>query len=57
MIHLTEPKKLNKKEGPSEDASIPLRRGEQSNHGRQGEGGRDLNRIKEGLGKVEQDQV
>jgi hypothetical protein len=27
MIHPTDPKKLNNKEGPSEDASIPLRRG------------------------------
>ena len=27
MLHSTDPKKLNKKEGPSEDASIPLRRG------------------------------
>ena len=26
MIYLTDPKKLNEKEGPSEDASIPLRR-------------------------------
>ena len=27
MIHPTVPKKLNKKEGPSKNASIPLRRG------------------------------
>ena len=26
-MYPTEPEKLNKKEGPSEDASIPLRRG------------------------------
>ena len=26
MIHPTDPKKLNKKEGSSEDASIPLRK-------------------------------
>jgi hypothetical protein len=37
MINPTDPMKLNKKEGPSEDASIPLRRREQNNHGRQRE--------------------
>jgi hypothetical protein len=26
LVHPTGPKKLNKKEGPSEDASIPLRK-------------------------------
>ena len=39
MIQPTDPKKLNKKEDPSEDALIPLRKGEQNNHGRQREGG------------------
>ena len=39
MIQLTDYMKLNKKEGPSVDASIPLRRGKQNNHRRQREEG------------------
>jgi hypothetical protein len=39
MIHPTDPKKLNKKEGPNEDASIPLRKGQQKvMRGREKEG-------------------
>jgi hypothetical protein len=38
-IQPTECKKLNKQEGPHEDASIPLRRREQNNLRRQREGG------------------
>ena len=37
MIQLTDCKKFNKKEGPSEDVSIPFRRGNKTNHGRQRE--------------------
>jgi hypothetical protein len=39
MIYLTDHMKLNKKEGQSVDASITLRRGKQSSHDRQREGG------------------
>ena len=41
MLQSTDPKKLNKKEGPSEDASIPLRRGNKiimGGRGREGPG-------------------
>jgi hypothetical protein len=38
-IQLTDCMKLNKKEGPSINTSIPLRRGEQNNHERQRERG------------------
>jgi hypothetical protein len=36
VIHSREPKKLKKKEGPSEDVSVPLRRG--NNMGARGNG-------------------
>jgi hypothetical protein len=39
IIKPTEHKKLNKKEGLSEDASVPLRRENKNNHWRQREGG------------------
>ena len=39
MIHHTDLKKLNKKEGPREDAYIPLKSGGQNNHWRQKEEG------------------
>ena len=39
MIQPTDHKKFSMKEGPSEDASNPLRSGKQNNHGRQREGG------------------
>ena len=39
MIHPTDPKKLNKKEGQHKDASNPLRMGEENNCGRQRERG------------------
>jgi hypothetical protein len=38
MIHPTDSKKLNKKEGPNEDASIPLRRGNKIITGGRGRG-------------------
>jgi hypothetical protein len=41
MIHSTEPKKVNKKEDPSEDASIPLKMGNKiitGGRGREGQG-------------------
>jgi hypothetical protein len=37
MIQLTDCTKFNKKEGLSEDVSIPFRRGNKTNHGRQRE--------------------
>jgi hypothetical protein len=39
MIHSTDPKKLNRKEGPSEDVSIPLRRGKKIIMGHRGREG------------------
>jgi hypothetical protein len=51
MMYPTEPKKLNKKQGPSEDVSIPLRRGNKIIMG--GRGRRDLG----GSGERGQDQV
>jgi hypothetical protein len=39
MIQPTDPKKLNKKKGQSENASIPLGRGNKLNHRREREGG------------------
>jgi hypothetical protein len=37
-LHPTDCKKVNKQKGSSEEASIPLRKGEENNHGRQREG-------------------
>jgi hypothetical protein len=56
MIKLTDHMKFNKKEGPSVAISVPLRRGEQNNHGRQREEG---TYVGEGRGKEKgvQDQV
>jgi hypothetical protein len=57
MIQPTDHKKFNKKEGLSEDASIPLRWGEQNNQKRQREG-KNLRREERGeRGKEGQDQV
>lgn len=55
-LYTTDPKRLNKKEGPSEDASIPLTRGNKIiTQGTKGEG--HLGRRWVGEGKGEQDQV
>ena len=55
MIHPTVPKKLNKKEDPSEDASISLRRG---NKIKEADGGREMGSGGNGGGQCGiQDQV
>jgi hypothetical protein len=59
MIHLTDPKKLKKK-GPSEDASIPLRRGDKittRGRGREGPGWERGGGRESGGGGGRQDQV
>jgi hypothetical protein len=54
MIHPTDPKTLNMKQGPSENASILLRRGKKS---WEAEGGRDLGWRGKRRGTGEQDQA
>ena len=56
MTQLTECSKFHKKEGPSEDASIPLRRGEQNSHQRPREEGTWVGEGRR-KGKGEQEQV
>ena len=41
-IQFTELRKVNEQKGPSEDVSIPLGEGKESNHRRQREGVREL---------------